>query len=530
MWDYVIVGGGTAGCVLANRLSAHSRNKVLLLEAGGSDWSPYIQAANGVHHLKGSTKYHWLFKTEGDPTRNGRWELVNCGKVLGGGSSINGTIYIRGQREDYDGWAALGNRGWSYDDLLPYFVKAEDTDMFSNAYHGRGGPQSVQRARSIHPLAKVFVTAAIECGIPDNPDYNGADQEGVGLAQSTIRNGWRRSTARAYLRSARRRSNLAVVTGAEVTRLRLEGKRAVGVDYVRRGREKSVDAAREVLLCAGTIKSPQLLLLSGIGPAEPLKRKGIEIVQDSPGVGGNLQDHPCVWIAVRVNQRTWNDELSVPRQAIAAVNLLLFGRGPAACGLAQAVAFAKSHAEARSANLEIELIPVGYDVTDAGVRLYDGSSVTIATNLSHPSGRGSVGLASADPFAAPVIHYRLLESDDDVQTLIRGCRLTRRIFQSRAFAPHVEGEIAPGPDVESDAEWESYLRAAAVNMCHPVGSCKMGTGPMAVVDERLRVRGVEGLRVVDASIMPSLPSGNTNAPTIMIAEKASDSILEDGAR
>lgn len=530
--DYIVIGGGTAGCVVAARLAEAADSSVVLLEAGGSDRSPIIlaPAATDIYAI-GNPKWDWRYMAESDSSRNGRRDMWPRGKVLGGSGSINGTIYIRGNRGDYDGWAALGNAGWSYEEVLPYFRKSEANQHGADAYRGADGPLHVTDPRSIHPLSHRFVKAAVEMGIPANDNLNGASQYGVGISQATQRRGWRHSTARAYLGPARTRHNLQILTRAQVTRVLFEGTRAVGVEYLRGGQARELRARCEVILSAGAIASPQLLMLSGVGPGARLQEHGVHLVHDLPGVGANLQEHCGAWLVYEVNQRTYNNDQGLIRQGLHGLNWLLFGRGPATTPGAQAIAFVHTRAaEGTFPDVQIHFTPAGYKFTPTQVELYREPAVTMVPNVSRPRTRGRIELRSADPQDAPRIAIDLLGDNDDMHRLIAASRLIRRIAAASSLREAVVREMSPGPEVQSDAQWEAFLRDNVVPVYHPAGTCKMGQDRMAVVDERLRVHGIAGLRVVDASIMPTLVSGNTNAPTIMIAEKASSMVLQDRAR
>jgi len=526
-WDYIIVGAGSAGCVLANRLSEDSRKRVLLLEAGGSDRSPIIlaPAATGVYGLRG-TRWDWCYETEPDPTRKGRADIWPRGKILGGSSSINGTIYMRGHAEDFDAWANQGAHGWSYKEVLPYFKRAETNDLGESAFHGASGPLAVQRMRYVHPLTRRFVSAAVDSGIPFNDDLNGASYEGVGFNQVTQRRGWRHNTARAYLDPARHRKNLTVLTHAYATRVLFSGPRAVGIEYKRHGKLHKAESCGEVILSGGAINSPQLLMLSGIGPADHLREHAIPVVSDRPGVGENLQEHSGVFVTYRMRVRTLNNEKSLLRQAIHGLNWLLRGKGPATSAGAQAVAFLRSDSSQKQPDIQLHFAPIGYNCLPEQVDLYDEPTVSVIPNVCRPKSRGRILLQSSDPERAPRIQMPLLEHPDDLRVLIAACRRVREIMRQPAIADFVAEETAPGPSVSSEASLAEFVRESAAPCYHPVGTCRMGSDPQSVLDPELRVRGVIGLRVADASVMPGIVSGNTNAAAIMIGEKAADLIRE----
>jgi choline dehydrogenase len=526
-FEYIIVGSGSAGSVLANRLSADPACTVLLLEAGGSDNSLLIRMPAGIARL-GTPEFNWLYETVPQPAMKGRSMFWPRGRTLGGSSSINAMVYIRGQAADYDRWRQLGNAGWSYDDVLPFFRKAEHNERFYDEFHGSDGPLNVGERPYTNVLSKIFVEAAQQAGIPLNGDFNGASQYGCGLYQVTQKKGERWSAARAYLYPAANRPNLKIVTGAQATCVRIEQGRAIGVDYVYEGQLVTARVEREVVLAAGAINSPHLLLLSGIGPAEELHLAGIRAVHDLPGVGKNLQDHINVNIVRAARQKVTLDGMSRGLASLrVALQFSLFKNGPGTSNVAEAGAFVSSRGDAQTPDIQYHFIPA--QVVNHGRTILDGHGVTLHACCLRPESRGEIRLARADPLTPPLIDPNYLASGYDLKILLAGIRQGRAILAASPFQPFLADERIPGVALASDAELEDFIRTTAETEYHPVGTCKMGGDPMAVVDERLRVHGIQSLRVIDASIMPTLISGNTNAPTIMIGEKGAAMMLEDAS-
>jgi choline dehydrogenase len=526
-YDYIVVGAGSAGAVLAARLSEDPATRVLLLEAGPADRSFWIHLPIGYGKTMWSKKYNWCFYTDADPNMNGRRVYWPRGKTLGGSSSINGLIYIRGQREDYDLWRDLGNEGWGYDDVLPYFIKSERNQRGANGHHGGDGPLSVSDIGAKNELIEAFIGGAGEIGVPRTDDFNGAQQEGAGYYQLTTWKGWRWSTAKGYLRPAQSRANLAIETEAQATGLVVENKRAVGVRYRQGGVDKEARCNAEVLLAAGAIQSPQLLQLSGIGPAALLSRFGIPVVHDLPGVGENLQDHLQIRLIFESTRRTTNDDLnSLFGQAKLGLQWLFFRSGPLAVGINQGGCFMRAlPQEAKTPDIQFHVAALSADM--AGGKVHPFSGMTMSICQLRPESRGHIRIKSTDPFEPPEMQPNYLATDLDRRTAVAGMKAARAIAASSVMRPFIKREVKPGPDAGDDAALLEFCRNNGATIFHPTGTCKMGQDPLAVVDTRLRVHGMQGLRVVDCSAMPTLVSGNTNAPAVMMAEKAVDMIRED---
>ncbi|QQS13483.1 MAG: GMC family oxidoreductase N-terminal domain-containing protein [Rhodospirillales bacterium] len=524
--DYIVVGAGSAGCVVASRLSEDG-SKVVLLEAGPPDTHPMIHIPAGIRTLIRHPVVNWNYKSEPEEATGGRQLDWPRGRTLGGSSSINGMLYVRGDPSDFDGWAQMGCRGWTWDEVLPLFRKSESYDGGDDDQRGRGGPLRVEDYRTILPATHRFVSAAQEAGFPLNPDLNGRTRDGVGYSQMTRRGRLRGSTARTFLAEARGRANLRIETDAQATGLLLDGKRCVGVAFRQNGQDRELRAAREVVVAGGAVNSPHLLQISGIGPAGHLKSLGIAVNHDLPGVGANLVDHYVVRVVHRVRDLVTINQLSrLPRVAWEVLRWVVEGRGALTFGVTTAQVFARSREGLASPDLQLLFTPGSADPKNFG-HLEREPGISVAVCVVKPSSRGTIMAASADPLARPAIRPNYLSSPDDLAALIAGVRHTRRIFAAPTMARHSAGELYPGPGIETDADFADYAKRAGNTLYHPVGTCRMGEDPRAVVDSRLRVRGIAGLRVADASIMPTLTTGNTNAPTIMIGEKAAVMIRED---
>ena len=524
-WDYIVVGAGSAGCVLANRLSESGRHRVLLLEAGGSHRRFWVSTPIGYGRTFYDPAVNWMYQTEPDPGTGGRVSYWPRGKILGGSSSINAMVYIRGQAGDFDDWAAAGNPGWGWADVLPLFRRLERCVLGESELHGGSGPLAVSDiAHSAHPLCGVYLEACRQAGFAVVEDLNGLERDTAGLYHLTVRDGRRESAATAYLEPARRRPNLRIETGAQATRLLFEGGRAVGVEYRRRGALRQARCGREVVLSAGAVNSPQLLQLSGVGPAALLRRRGVEVRLDSPAVGGNLQDHLGVDFLYR--SRLWWGKLR------AGLTYLAMRRGPLALSVNQGGGFVRGRAGLERPNLQLYFSPVSYLKAPPGTRPLLAPDPYPAFLLGYsacrPRSRGHLEIRGPDPYEAPAIHPNYLSDERDLQDLLDGSRLMRRLAATPALAVLIEAELAPGPQVESEAELLEDIRRRAGTVFHPVGTCAMGPAPgRAVVDHRLKVHGLAGLRVVDASIFPCVTSGNTNAPTLMVGEKGAEMILQE---
>ncbi|QEA37735.1 choline dehydrogenase [Pistricoccus aurantiacus] len=525
-YDYIVIGAGSAGCVMANRLSEDPETSVLLLEAGGRDWNPWIHVPVGYFKTMHNPATDWCYMTEPDAGIANRQLQWPRGKVLGGSSSLNGLLYIRGQRQDYDDWAQQGNEGWDYASVLPYFKKSERQSRGEDDYHGVDGPLRVSDLRLRREIAERFIEAAKAIGIPENQDANGKEQEGVGYFQQTAYKGFRWSTAKAFLRPARKRKNLTVMTRAQTKKLLLDNKRAYGVVFQQRDEEKTVRARKEIILSSGAIGSPQILQNSGIGDPEHLQDVGVECVHELPGVGENLQDHLQVRLVFKTSCSTLNDEVRHPLKQFMVGTQYAFTRtGPLTLAASQVYIFTKSREGLDRPDIQFHMQPLSADKPAEGVHPF--SAFTSSVCQLRPHSRGRVRITSSDPMKYPAIHPNYLSAEEDQKVVVDAVKVARRIAEAKPLAEVITGEYVPGEQFQTDEELLDAARQFSQTIYHPVGTCKMGSDDMAVVDAQLRVHGLKGLRVVDASIMPTIVSGNTNAPTIMIAEKAADMIKKD---
>ena len=526
-FDHMIVGGGSAGCVLASRLSADPACRVALLEAGGRDINPWIHIPVGYFRTMHNPSVDWCYQTEPDAGLNGRSIDWPRGKVLGGSSSINGLLYVRGQAEDYDRWRQMGNVGWGWDDVFPLFKKAENFEPGGNEYHGDSGPLGVSVSPGRRSICDAWLEAAVNAGHERNPDYNGARQDGVGLFQVTVRNGRRCSAAAAYLRPAMKRPNLRVFTKAAASRILFEGRRAVGVSFLdRSGNEAVARSKGDVILSAGAIGSPHLLMMSGIGGADELRGLGIEPLADLPAVGKNLQDHLQARVVFKCSERTINDDArSLPRKAAMAAEYALFRTGPMCMAASFVVGFMRTGDHVATPDIQFHVQPWSADSIGRGVHPF--SAFTTSVCQLRPESRGEIAAVSGDPRVRPVIHPNYLSAETDRRTMVEAVKMARRIAAFEPVAGKITAEYQPGPDIESDEAILEWIRRTSTTIYHPTGTCRMGPGEGAVVDDRLRVRNFQNLRIADCSIMPEIVSGNTNAPAIMIGEKASEMIIAD---
>lgn len=532
--EYIVVGAGSAGCVLAHRLSADDRRRVLVLEAGGTDRRFWLRVPIGYGRIFYDRRVNWMFLTEPDPGTGGRRSYWPRGRVLGGSGSINAMLYVRGQPADYDDWAARGNPGWAWRDVLPYFMRSEDNALGEGPLHGSGGPMHVSDTTDrVHPLCRRYLDGCRELGLEITGDLNGAADECAGLYQLTTRNGVRVSPATAFLHPARGRSAVTVLTGAQACRIVFEGRRAVGVEYLRGGRRHFARATKEVLLCAGAIGSPQLLQISGVGPGALLQRHGIPTVVALPAVGRNLQDHLGVDFLYRSRLPTMNNQLhSAWGKLWQGMRYVFLRRGPLALSVNQAGGFVRTHPGLARPDVQLYFSPVSYTRAPAGRRPLMNPDpfpgFFLGYSACRPTSRGYLEIRSPDPLQPPAIHPRYLSTDDDVAAMLAGSRYMRRLAATPALAGLIAEELEPGADVQSDEALVDDIRARATTVFHPTSTCAMGQDPStSVVDHELRVHGLEGIRVVDASVFPAVPSGNTHAPVLMVAEKAADMVLED---
>ncbi|MAI05661.1 MAG: hypothetical protein CBC47_00585 [Alphaproteobacteria bacterium TMED87] len=524
-YDYIIIGAGSSGSSLSSRLAEYNPNSsILLLEAGGADISPFIHVPAAIIKAIGNPKLDWMYLSDPDKTRNNKKDLWPAGKVLGGSSSINGMLYVRGNKSDYEQWSKNGCKGWDYKSLLPIFKRIEKTNIGDQSFRGRNGPIHVNWLRSTHPLSHIFVKAAQENGLQFNSDYNGIRQSGVSYSQVTQKRGWRYHTARAYLWPGKKLSNIHIRTRAFVKKLLFKDHKCLGVNYTYKNKEIFSKAKKEVIVCAGSLGSPKILMQSGLGPEKHLSDLGIPVIANIDAIGKNLQDHPEVMLSIEVNQPTYNTEINSWKIILHSLNWFLFGRGPATSPYPHAIAFLNHISEDKNPNVQVQLGPYAFSFDENGVIPHHKPAISAAVNLSYPKSRGKVLLRSNNPKEPPAIKHEMFSNIDDLNQLINACKKVRTIFDDPHFDDYRIAERLPGKDIQTDEEWSDYIRQTAFLGYHPVGTCRMGTDAASVVGPDLRVNGIEGLRIADASIIPTLISGNTNAISILIGEKAADII------